>query len=91
VSESPPFAASVTVKLSAPVQDAGVELPSLTMRRPKVRDQLIVDAMNASQAQKEIAMYANLCEVSPDALKDLYLSDYRALQEAFESFLKKPE
>ena len=49
-------------------------------------DQLILEDMKGSDAAKEVALVANLCEVTPDDIKRLTLRDYRKVQKAFSGF-----
>lgn len=79
-----------TVPLRYPVEEAGVALPALSMRRPKVKDQLVVQKMNGvSEAEREVRLFANLCEVPPSTIEDLDLEDYAAVQDAYRSFRKE--
>ena len=57
----------------------------LTLRRPKVADQLAVE--NLSLAMQEITMFSNLAEVSPEVIKNMDMADYNKVQEAYKSFL----
>lgn len=75
------------VPLTHPVTVNGQELDHLTLRRPKVRDMLTADKQKTSDAEKEIRLFANLCEVAPEAIENLDLGDYRKLQEAYQDFL----
>ncbi|QSB03235.1 phage tail assembly protein [Methylomonas sp. EFPC1] len=59
----------------------------LNVRRPKVRDQLVADKTPGSEADKEIAMFANLCEVTPEEIQELDMADYKKLQAAYSGFL----
>jgi hypothetical protein len=76
-----------TINLVHPVMSAGVELRSLSMRRPKVRDQLAVDRDKRSEAEKEVRLFANLCEVAPETIEDLDMADYAKLQETYRVFI----
>lgn len=60
---------------------------ALNMRRPKVRDMLAADKAKGNDAEKEIAMFANLCEVAPTDIEALDMADYKALQQAYQGFL----
>jgi hypothetical protein len=60
---------------------------NITMRRPKVRDMLASDKAKGSDAEKEIALFANLCEVAPVDIESLDMVDYQALQKAYQGFL----
>lgn len=75
------------VTLSRPLNIGGTNMAALTMREPTVGDQLISEASGDSSAQREIALYANLMEVTPDDIKRLPLKDYRRLQIAFSDFI----
>jgi len=75
-----------TVELSEPITVDGAEVRSLTMRRPKVRDQILAEKREGSNAEREVAMFANLCEVPEAAIQDLDLGDYFQLQEAYQGF-----
>ncbi|MGZ4954445.1 MAG: phage tail assembly protein [Methylobacter sp.] len=59
----------------------------ITLRRPKVRDMLASDKAKGSDAEKEIALFANLCEVAPVDIEALDMADYQALQKAYQGFL----
>lgn len=75
-----------TVVFNTPAIVGGVEVNQIEMREPTVEDQLIADKITGGDAAKEVAIFANLCEVSPDDIKKLTLRNYRKLQEAFVFF-----
>lgn len=77
---------SKDIKLNSPVRIDGVDITKVRMREPKVKDQLAVDKVQG-EAAKEITLFANLCELSPADIEEMVLSDYRQLQEAYQSFL----
>ena len=77
----------IDVELSRPMTIDGAQVKALRMREPTVADQLASEEMKGSDSAKEIAMLANLCEVSPDDIKRLTLKDYKKLQAAFLGFL----
>lgn len=76
-----------TIELKHPVTVAGSEIKTLSMRRPKVKDQLAADKHGGGNAEKEIRLFANLCEVEPSVIEELDLADYRQVQEAYSGFL----
>lgn len=76
----------VTIALDYPVTIDGTEVRALQMRRMKVVDQMNVTASNKSDAEKEISLIANLCEISPDDVKQLDCMDYAKLQEQLINF-----
>ncbi|WP_429885383.1 phage tail assembly protein [Geoalkalibacter halelectricus] len=75
------------IKLKHPVTVAGEEVKALRLRRPKVKDQLAADKGAGGNAEKEIRLFANLCEVAPAIIEELDLADYRQVQEAYSAFL----
>lgn len=77
----------VDVELSRPMVIDGAQVKALRMREPTVADQLASEEMKGSDSAKEIAVLANLCEVSPDDIKRLTLKDYKKLQAAFLGFI----
>lgn len=84
----------VTIELSFPVKVDGIETSVLQMRRPKVKDQLVFEkrAQGMSDAEREIRLFANLCEVAPEDIEALDLMDYAKLGKQYEDFLKpEPE
>ena len=76
-----------TIKLAYPIENDGETTTELTMRRPKLKDQLRVLSSKKSDAEKEMAMFCNLMEVSPELLKELDLADYGKIQEVYQGFL----
>lgn len=74
------------IELSKPLEIDGAKVKTIRMREPTVADQLASSAMRGDDAAKEIALIANLCEISPDDVKKLTLRDYKKLQAAFVNF-----
>lgn len=78
-----------TIELKYPIDSSGESVDKLTMRRSKVKDRLIVAKMkNSSDEEKEIRLFANLCEVAPNIIEELDESDYANLQKAYMDFFK---
>lgn len=77
----------VDIELSSALEIDGAQIKSVRMREPTVGDQLASDEVKGSDAAKEIAMFANLCEIAPADIKRLTLRDYRKLQQAYTDFL----
>lgn len=75
------------IKLKHPITLEGETYTHLTLRRPKVRDMLGADKQGGSDAEKEIHIFANLCEVLPLVIEELDLADYQALQGVYQGFL----
>ena len=77
------------IKLNYPIKSDGTNIADLNMRRSKVKDRLVVAKMkSASDEEKEIRLFANLCEVQPSIIEDLDESDYATLQKAYMDFFK---
>jgi len=78
---------SNTIKLKHPITIDGVSYSELSMRRSKVKDRLAVANMkDKTDEEKEIMLFANLCEVSPDVIRELDEADYPAVQKVYMSF-----
>lgn len=75
-----------TITLNHPITVSGVEMKSLQLRRPKVRDRLIVDKLVVSDAEKEVLLIANLAEIPREAVEDLDLADYIKVQRQLTDF-----
>jgi hypothetical protein len=73
--------------LAHPISYNGILLKEISLRRPKVRDRLVVDRMTASDAEKEILLIANLAEISREAIEEIDLADYSKIQKVLQSFL----
>jgi len=67
----------------------GTELRVLNLRRPKVRDVILAAKLGGSDEEKEVRMFANLCEVTPETIEDLDIADYKELQESYKAFFEK--
>ena len=75
-----------TIKLQDPITIDNVTYDELNIRRPKVRDRLAVERMKKTDAEKEIAMIANLAEVDVRVIEELDLADYGKIQQSFADF-----
>ncbi|WP_440055502.1 phage tail assembly protein [Pseudoalteromonas sp. T1lg65] len=75
------------IKLNFPVTVDAHEYAELTMRRPKVRDRLMVDKSDLSESESEIRYFSNLCEVPPEVIEELDWSDFVKLREKLQAFL----
>lgn len=77
------------IELKYQIESGGQTYKELSMRRSKVKDRLIVAKMkSASDEEKEIRLFANLCEVEPKIIEELDESDYATLQKAYMDFFK---
>ncbi|WP_265036326.1 phage tail assembly protein [Wolbachia endosymbiont (group A) of Anomoia purmunda] len=77
------------IKLTEPIKIDGILVSELTLRRPKVRDRLAVERMGNSDAEKEVALIANLASISREAVEELDLADYSKIQEVLQGFLSQ--
>lgn len=75
------------IKLTETIKIDGVVISELTLRRPKVRDRLAVERLGNTDAEKEVALIANLADIPKDAVEELDLADYGKIQEALQGFL----
>jgi hypothetical protein len=80
-----------TYKLKFPVASAGLTVSEVTMRRPTVRDQLLASKAEGSDADKELNIFAQLCEVEQDVILEMDLEDYEGLQKTYTGFRKPPK
>jgi len=77
------------IELKYEIESGGQTYKKLSMRRSKVKDRLVVAKMKtASDEEKEIRLFANLCEVEPKIIEELDESDYATLQKAYMDFFK---
>lgn len=74
------------IKLEYPVKIDETTYTELTMRRSKVKDRLAVSVMKTTDEEKEINLFANLCEVSPQVIKELDETDYTKIQKVYMGF-----
>ena len=77
----------VEIVFGYPVTVDGGQVVSVQMRNPLARDSRDAQRGGGSQAEIEMRLLANLCEVSPMVVEVLDMSDYLKLQRQFEDFL----
>ena len=77
----------VKIELMHSIEIDGAKVGVIQLRRPKVRDMLSVEKSVDNDAEKEIQLFANLSELSPDNLLELDMADYAKLQKAYQDFL----
>lgn len=75
------------IELIQSVTADGIETSELNMRRPRVKDQLNAQNSGKTDADREIRLFATLCDVSPDSIMELDVADYSKLQSAYRDFL----
>ncbi len=80
------------ISLKYPVEVTGQSYDKLSMRRSKIKDRLLVAKMkNVSDEEKEIRLFANLCEVEPKVIEELDEADYSNLQKVYLGFFNSEE
>jgi hypothetical protein len=77
---------TVDIPLSKPITIDGTKVTTLRMREPLVRDQLAVQG-EGTDAEVELALIANLCNVDKSAFHALPLGDYIRVRTAFLGFI----
>jgi len=77
-----------TITLDYPVTINGQEVSQLFLRRAKVADQRAMAKNSGTDADKEIAMFANLLNIAPNEVDLLDVKDYQKITEAYQGFLK---
>ena len=80
---------TVELKLEYPVEYAGKTIEMLTIRRPKVRDNMIA-GKKEDDADKEITLMSMLAGVDDSVIHEMDMIDYSAFQQVIMDFRKKP-
>ena len=75
--------APAVIKLKYPIGS----LTELSMRRVKVRDQLAANRSKGNESEKEIFLFASLCEVTTEQIETMDMADYMQIQEVYSGFL----
>lgn len=85
-------AESVSVKLSRPAEVNSIQVDSITMRAPTVRDLRTAQAAaNGDDEQRELNLFASLAEVGVRDLEGLFLKDYNRLQAGYFRLVRDDE
>lgn len=74
------------ITLLYPVTVDGTAYTTLTMRRPKVRDERDARRGGSDPVDQELRLFGNLCEVGPNVMEELDAADYERIQEAYFDF-----
>ena len=72
--------------LEYPVTVDGTTYTTLTMRRPKVRDERDARRDGGGPVDQELRLFGNLCEVAPAVMEELDAADYDRLQDVYFDF-----
>ena len=84
-----PMPEAVEIVLDHPVEAQGATVTTVSMRRPRVADQLAAEKTPGGDGAREVALFANLCQVAPDTIRAFALSDYLEMQRVFRDFLSR--
>lgn len=76
----------IDITLRTPALIAGVKTSTLRMREPTVGDQLVARKGKGDDAETEIALVANLLEISPADVAALSTRNYSRIQRAVLAF-----
>lgn len=76
----------IDITLSRALDVDGAKITALRMREPTVADQETAVDSGGSDASREISMFSNLMEITPDQMRKLPIRDYKRVQEAFLNF-----
>lgn len=76
----------VTVKLGQPIEHAGETLAEVRLRRPRVADMMEMQRKGGTPADMELHMVSMLSGLPLDAIGQLDMQDYSAVQAALRGF-----
>lgn len=78
---------SITIRTTRPVTIDGASVSTVTMREPTVGDEIAASAGAGRSAENfEVTLFANLCTISPDAIRGMTIRNYKRMQEAYRLF-----
>ncbi len=75
------------IKLEFPITSGGALIQEITMRRAKVKDEVVAQKAEKDPAEREVLLIANLCNLAPSDIGDLDCSDYARLQDTLKGFV----
>ncbi|WP_322009213.1 phage tail assembly protein [Paraburkholderia sp. J12] len=75
------------ITLSRPLKIGDTFVSAVRMREPELRDNLAFDKARGTDAEKEVTVFCNLLEMSPEQIHRLPLRDYRRVSAAYMGFL----
>jgi len=78
--------ATVKVVLDFPITVSGVEVKHLTMRRPKVRDEMAFSKASGLTEDKVMQLISSLTETPIEDLMELDAADWFKLEEQYQAF-----
>jgi len=78
---------AVKIKLKHPFELDGRMITELTLRLPMLADELAAAKLPGTDAEREAALLARLCDLNPeDYVSHVSAPDHRALAEAYNDF-----
>lgn len=83
---APDLRPQVDIDLQFPVELDGQTTKVLTMRRPKVSDNLWLERQKGGDFAKIVAMAARLCNVTPELLAEMDEIDMKAVDDQYAAF-----
>lgn len=78
------------VKLEFPIEVNGLEIKEIKLRRPAVREILLLEKHQGDDLDKDVYMMSMLSEIEETKLHKIDASDFIALQGAYQGFFQKP-
>lgn len=78
---------TTTVTLARGYTRDGAQVKAITLREPTVGDQIVATSSGKNEAEREVALFANLAACTPEEIRGLTMKDYRRLQVAYTGFL----
>ncbi len=79
---------SAIIKLEFPISGSnGTKIESMTMRRPKVKDQTRAVLEGGSELEQETKLFADLTMNTAEDIGNMDMKDHAKLRKAYESFL----
>jgi hypothetical protein len=74
-----------SLKLAFPIRHAGKEITEVAIRRPKVADVIAAQRGASTPGEIELAMVAQIVGLPQDAVAQMDLADYMAIQAALKA------
>lgn len=81
------YAKPKVIKFSREYQFNGEWTDELKMREPTIQDEIIAQETAPNEKMIQLQMFANLCDISLDELKQLSSKDGMKVAKAYEDFL----
>lgn len=72
--------------LKYPIINGGREIKTVTLKRPKIKDQLAVEGIK-DPVEQEITLCSRLTGLDKDLIGEMDLYDYKCMQELLKDFL----